>query len=116
MKTTLSILFICFSLNTVSATFSKETSIEIFVTAIKEDNFNYITSVLRSKQLNVNQAYNGKSLLFYAIDFDNAEMVNLLVRYGARLDLTNDAGETPLEYAKSQNKILALAELIVIMA
>ena len=116
MKTILSILFVCFSLSTVSATFSKDSKIEIFVTAIKEDNFNYITSVLRNKQLNVNEAYNGKSLLFYAIDFDNAEMVNLLVRYGARLDLTNQAGETPIEYAKSQNKILALAELIVIVA
>ena len=116
MKKSLTILFFFFSLTTISAMYPKDSTIESFVNAIKEDNFNYITSVLKSKQLNVNQAYNGKSLLLYAIDFDNAEMVNLLVRYGARLNVTNEAGETPREYAKSQNKILALAELIVIMA
>ena len=89
---------------------------ETVVAAMAKEDFNFISMALDKRLLNPNEKYNGKPLLFYAIDYDSAEVVNLLVRRGARLDYVDAEGYSPKEYAKRTQKIYALAEIIVITA
>lgn len=98
--------------------FSKpeEISAEEVVSAISNENFVWLESVIKSRQLNPNLMIDGKTLLIHAVMHNKAEMINLLVRNGANLDLEDINGNTPYQCALKWNKIHALAEIIVITA
>ena len=98
--------------------FSKPTEIsaEEVVHAISNENYVWLESVIKSKQLNPNFMIEGKTLLIHAVFYDKAEMVNLLVRNGANLEIEDSNGNTPYQCALKWNKIHALAEIIVITA
>ena len=93
-----------------------EITAETVVSAIAKKDFDLINSAFDQRLLNPNEIYNGKYLLFHAIDQDNAEMVRLLISRGARLDSIDAEGYNPKEYARRTQKIHALAEIIVITA
>ena len=80
------------------------------------EDFELVENALKSRMISANQKFNGKTLLIYAVISDKAEMINLLVRYGANLNTPADDGLTPMEYAEKLNKIYAKAEIIVITA
>ena len=113
-------LFLIYTLMNVFSNVPAEVNIEIsaetVITAIAKDDFEFMESALKQRLLNPNQRYNGKTLLIHAVLHDKAEMVNLLVARGARLDIPGDEGLTPMEYAQKIQAIHALAELIVIAA
>lgn len=93
---------------------AEELSAEKIITAITQDDFNFIQQAIESRKLSPNEMIQGKTLLIHAVELDKAEMVNLLVRSGARLDIPDTNGYTPMEIARKENKVYALAELIVI--
>ena len=95
---------------------NNKVSIQQFIEAIESEDFELVENALKSRMISANQKFNGKTLLIYAVISDKAEMINLLVRYGANLNTTADDGLTPMEYAEKLNKIYAKAEIIVITA
>lgn len=113
-------LFLIYTLMNVFSNVPAETNIEIsaetVISAIAKDDFEFMENAFKQKRLNPNQRYNGKTLLIHAVLHDKAEMVNLLVTQGARLDIPGDEGLTPMEHAQKTQAIHALAELIVITA
>ena len=113
MKSLIFNLLILFSLNATKAV-ANEITAEQVITAIAQDDFDFITQAIMTRQINPNELFNGKTLLIIAVEDDNAEMINLLVRLGARLSTVGVDGYRPMEIAKMQQKIYAQAELIVI--
>ena len=113
MKNLILFLLISVSINATSPV-ANEITAEQVITAIAQDDFDFITQVIKARQINPNELFNGKTLLIHAIENDNAEMINLLVRLGARLSTVGVDGYRPMEIAKMQQKIHAQAELIVI--
>ena len=104
------LLFFTFNTTAVAA----EITAEQVIAAIAQDDFDFITKAIQSRQINPNEMFNGKTLLIHAVEHDKAEMINLLVRLGARINAVGEDGYRPMEIAKMQNKIYAQAELIVI--
>ena len=113
MKSLIFNLLILFSLNATQVVASEITAEQV-IAAIVEDDFDFITNVIKTRQINPNELFNGKTLLIIAVEDDNAEMINHLVRLGARLSTVGADGYRPMEIAKMQQKIHAQAELIVI--
>ena len=113
MKSLIFNLLILFSLNATKAV-ANEITAEQVTTAIAQDDFDFITQAIMTRQINPNELFNGKTLLIIAVEDDNAEMINHLVRLGARLSTVGVDGYRPMEIAKMQQKIYAQAELIVI--
>ncbi len=113
MKSLIFNLLILFSLNATKAV-ANEITAEQVITAIAQDDFDFITQAIMTRQINPNELFNGKTLLIIAVEDDNAEMINHLVRLGARLSTVGIDGYRPMEIAKMQQKIYAQAELIVI--
>lgn len=113
MKSLILSFTLFFTVNT-TGTISNEITAEQIILAIAEDDFEFITTAINSRQINPNELFNGKTLLIHAVEHDKAEMINLLVRLGARINAVGEDGYRPMEIAKRQNKIYAQAELIVI--
>jgi hypothetical protein len=113
MKNLIFNLLILFSLHATKVV-ANEITAEQVIAAIVEDDFDFITNVIKTRQINPNELFNGKTLLIIAVEDDNAEMINHLVRLGARLSTVGADGYRPMEIAKMQQKIHAQAELIVI--
>ena len=67
-----------------------------------------------TRQINPNELFNGKTLLIIAVEDDNAEMINHLVRLGARLSTVGVDGYRPMEIAKMQQKIYAQGLLFIL--
>ena len=95
---------------------SNKVSIQQFIEAIESEDFELVENALKNRIISANQTLNGKTLLIYAVISDKAEMINLLVRYGANLNIPADDGLTPMEYAEKLDKVYAKAEIIVITA
>ena len=113
MKSLIFSLLILFSFNSTKVV-ANEITAEQVIAAIQEDDFDFITNAIKTRQINPNELFNGKTLLIIAVEDDNAEMINHLVRLGARLSTVGDDGYRPMEIAKMKQKIHALAEIIVI--
>lgn len=113
MKSLILSLLISLS-NTTTSPVVDEITAEQVITAIAQDDFDFITQAIQTRQINPNEIFNGKTLLIIAVEHDKAEMINLLVRFGARINAIGDDGYRPMEIAKMQQKIHAQAELIVI--
>ncbi|MGB2305539.1 MAG: ankyrin repeat domain-containing protein [Flavobacteriaceae bacterium] len=93
-----------------------EVSIQQIIEAIESEDFELVENALKNRIISANETFNGKTLLIYAVISDKAEMINLLVRYGANLNTPADDGLTPMEYAEKLGKVYAKAEIIVITA
>ena len=113
MKSLIFNLLILFSLNATKVV-ANDITAEQVINAIAEDDFDFITNAIMTRQINPNELFKGKTLLIIAVEDDNAEMINHLVRLGARLSIAGDDGYRPIEIAKMQQKIHALAEIIII--
>lgn len=113
MKSLIFNLLILFSLNATTVV-ANEITAEQIISAIEADDFDFITNAIVNRQINPNELFNGKTLLILAVEDDNAEMINHLVRLGARLSTVGLDGYRPMEIAVMQQKIHAQAELIVI--
>jgi len=75
-----------------------------------------VENALKNRIISANQTFNGKILLIYALIGDKAEMINLLVRYGANHNTPADVGLTLMECAEKLDKVYAKEEIIVITA
>ena len=113
MKSLIFNLLILFSFNATKVV-ANEITAEQVIAAIQEDDFDFNTKAIKSRQINPNELFNGKTLLIIAVEDDNAEMINHLVRLGARLSAVGVDGYRPMEIAKMKQKIHAQAEIIVI--
>ena len=113
MKSLIFNLLILFSLNATQVVASEITAEQV-IAVIEENDFDFITNAIMTRQINPNELFNGKTLLIIAVEDDNAEMINHLVRLGARLSTVGVEGYRPMEIAKMQQKIYAQAEIIVI--
>ena len=113
MKNLIFNLLLLFSLNATKVV-ANEITAEQIITAIVQDDFDFVKQAIMTRQINPNKLINGKTLLIIAVEDDNAEMINHLVRLGASLSITGIDGYSPMEIAIMQQKIHAQAELIVI--
>ena len=98
----------------------KESPAEIIqkaLTAIHNDDYNYIESVIKNGILNPKSVVDGKPLIIHAAIMDKAEMLLLLATYGAMiLDPICDEGKSIMEYAIEFNSVKAQAQIIIIRA
>jgi len=113
MKSLIFNLLTLFSLNATNVV-ANEITAEQVTSAIVRNDFDFITDAIMTRQINPNELFNGKTLLIIAVEDDNAEMINHLVRLGARLSTVGVDGYRPMEIAQMQQKIHAQAEIIVI--
>ena len=60
----------------------------------------------------VNQGLNGQTALMYSIRQDNAELIQLLLDHGARVDIADSRGRTALHKACASRHVTA-AELLL---
>tara|TARA_Y100000992_G_scaffold211865_1_gene145722 strand:+ start:2516 stop:2863 length:348 start_codon:yes stop_codon:yes gene_type:complete len=110
------IFFISLFLNTNTTLFNEEITTDTIISAIENNDFEYIERIISKGLIDRNGMYDGKTLLIHAVVNDNAEMINVLVRKGCSLSIPGEDGYLPEEWARKLNKIHALAEIIVITA
>ena len=110
------IFFISLFLNTNTTLFNEEITTDTIISAIENNDFEYIERIISKGLIDRNGIYDGKTLLIHAVVNDNAEMINVLVRKGCSLSIPGADGYLPEEWARKLNKIHALAEIIVITA
>ncbi|MDC0210613.1 hypothetical protein OAJ91_02665 [Flavobacteriaceae bacterium] len=88
---------------------------ELMLKSIKSNNLDEVKKLLSSRKLSARSVIDGKPLLVHAVLNDNANVVNLLIRYGAQpfTDICSE-GLNAMEWSKKSNSYFARAELIVI--
>jgi len=90
---------------------------EKMVDAIASEDYEFVESVLKSKQVSPTSMVYGKPLIIHAVIHNKPEMVLLLAEYGAmRVDPLCEDGKDVFDYAKEYESTLALAQIIVIRA
>ena len=110
------IFFVSLFLNINASFFNREITTDNIISAIENNDFEFIERIISKGLVDRNGLYDGKTLLIHAVIDDNAEMINVLVRKGCSLSVTGEDGYLPEECAKKLNKFHALAEIIVITA
>ena len=110
------IFFISLFFNINTSLFNEEITTDSIISAIENNDFEYIERIISKGLIDRNGIYDGKTLLIHAVVNDNAEMINVLVRKGCSLSIPGEDGYLPEEWARKLNKIHALAEIIVITA
>ena len=90
---------------------------EKMVDAIASEDYEFVESVLKSKQVSPTSMVYGKPLIIHAVIHNKPEMVLLLTEYGAmRVDPLCEDGKDVFDYAQEYKSTLALAQIIVIRA
>lgn len=86
------------------------------ITAIQNEDFNYVEKIITNNQSLIDKRINGKTLIIHAAIMNKPEMVRLLYTLGADITLRCEEGYSPEEHANFNKSINALAEIIVIKA
>ena len=85
--------------------------------AIQTENYEYLEKLLETGVITSRMKVNGKQLIIHAAIHDKPEMILLLATYGAMLiEPICDDGKDVMEYAKENNSIRALAQIVIIKA
>jgi ankyrin repeat protein len=86
---------------------------KIIINFAKASDYEGITDLLRSGVSPDSAAENGRTLLFDAVDLDDATFAQLLLLAGATVDHADNAGITPLGYSVQLQKA-KIAELLLL--
>jgi ankyrin repeat protein len=83
-----------------------------FQAVMEEDNANVKQQLTQSPELIDAQSKQGYSALHYAARYGRVDMLHLLLKWGANLELENNNGQSPLHIAASYNQIKPLNVLL----
>ncbi|MGB1979559.1 MAG: ankyrin repeat domain-containing protein [Flavobacteriales bacterium] len=86
------------------------------VTAIQNEDYNYVEKIIKNNQYLIDKRINGKTLIIHAATMNKPEMIRLLYDLGADINLRCEEGYSPEEHANFKKSFNALAEIIVIKA
>ncbi len=89
---------------------------QLFLEAISNENYSEVETLLQNHKIDLNDYYEGKTLLIYASIQNKSEMVRLLCLHGADPTKRCIEGYTPKQHAIANNAYQAAAEIVLIIA
>ena len=120
MKTFFSILFtipfLVFSQTEATSIQEKIKLQQQFLEAIFNEDYSRIETLIQNNTLDLNDYYEGKTLLIYASIKNKSEMVRLLCHHGADPTKRCIEGYSPKQHAIANNAYQAAAEIVLIIA
>ncbi|MDP3267886.1 MAG: ankyrin repeat domain-containing protein [Legionella sp.] len=81
--------------------------------AISRNAFDVVNALLNKTEINIEcNDKHGNTPLHYAVEFSTPEMIDLLLKFGADVNASNNKGQTPLHKAASRNNASIVTRLL----